>query len=255
MPWNFRSIRFLLEGKARTHEIYTKLIEKREKYWEYRKTIEEGNFNILDHFVDERMRRELSDEAQERLSTDIYYTREQLLHLLADMFGAGLDTTLATMRWFLLYMCKYQEVQERLKSVSPLSLRISFKYYYRISLILQELETIPDAEFDLEHLEQCHFLRACISEVQRIRSVVPLGIPHGAVEDFKIQGHLIPKNCMILPLQWSAHMMREKWIEPEYYWPDRFLDPSEKYCQPADFIPFQTGNLENNKRHNIKKSI
>lgn len=101
---------------------------------------------------------------------------------------------------------------------------------------------IPDSDFDLEHLEKCHFLRACISETQRIRSVVPLGIPHGAVEDFTIQGYLIPKNCMIIPLQWSAHMSRLKWIEPELYWPGRFLDDNDEYCQPADFIPFQTGN-------------
>lgn len=112
-----RSIRFLLDGKARTHEIYNSLIEKREKSWEQRKAVSDENFNILDHFIDERMRREDSDIAEERLSTDIYYTQEQLLHLLADMFGAGLDTTLATMRWFLLYMCKYQEVQEQLRTV------------------------------------------------------------------------------------------------------------------------------------------
>ncbi|XP_011201481.2 cytochrome P450 306a1 [Bactrocera dorsalis] len=220
LPWNLRSIRFLLDGKARTHEIYKSLIEKREQTWEQRKAVSDDSFNILDHFIDERMRREDSDIAEERLSTDIYYTQEQLLHLLADMFGAGLDTTLATMRWFLLYMCKYQEVQEQLRA---------------------ELLKIPDSDFDLEHLEQCHFLRACISETQRIRSVVPLGIPHGAVEDFTIQGCLIPKNCMIIPLQWAAHMNRLKWIEPELYWPGRFLDDNDQYCQPADFIPFQTG--------------
>ncbi|XP_017464278.1 PREDICTED: cytochrome P450 306a1-like, partial [Rhagoletis zephyria] len=104
-----------------------------------------------------------------------------------------------------------------------------------------ELSKIPDSEFDLDHLEKCDLLRAYISEVQRIRSVVPLGIPHGAVKDFTLEGYLIPKNCMIIPLQWAAHMSRLKWIEPELYWPERFLDDNGHYQQPPDFIPFQTG--------------
>ncbi|XP_036318184.1 cytochrome P450 306a1 [Rhagoletis pomonella] len=220
LPWNLSAIRFLLDGKARTHEIYNKIVEKREKSWEYRKSVTEESFNILDHYIDERMRRELSDDPQERLSTDEYYTQDQLLHLLADLFGAGLDTTLATLRWFLFYISKYQELQEQLRA---------------------ELSKIPDSEFDLDHLEKCDLLRAYISEVQRIRSVVPLGIPHGAVKDFNLEGYLIPKNCMIIPLQWAAHMSRLKWIEPELYWPERFLDDDGHYQQPPDFIPFQTG--------------
>ncbi|XP_054728319.1 cytochrome P450 306a1 [Anastrepha obliqua] len=220
LPWNLRSIHFLLEGKARTHEIYNKLIEKREKSWEYRKSVTEESFNILDHYIDERMRRELSDNAAERLSTDEYYTQAQLLHLLADMFGAGLDTSLATLRWFLIYMCKYQVLQEELRA---------------------ELEDIHDSDFDLDHLEQCDLLRAYISETQRIRSVVPLGIPHGAIKDFSIDGHLIPKNCMIIPLQWSLHMSRLTWPEPELYWPGRFLDEDNHYRTLPDFMPFQSG--------------
>ncbi|XP_067640073.1 cytochrome P450 306a1 [Eurosta solidaginis] len=220
LPWNYLSIRFLLQGKTRTHAIYTELIEKRDKFWECRKSVSKESTNILDLFIDERMRRELSDDPQERLSTDIYYTNDQLRHLLADMFGAGLDTSLATMRWFLLYMCKYQELQDELKA---------------------ELEKIPDNDFDLEHLEQCHLLRACIAEAQRIRSVVPLGIPHGAVKDFTIDGYLIPKNCMIIPLQWYIHTNKIKWIEPEYFWPRRFLNDNDEFTPPSDFIPFQTG--------------
>ena len=36
---------------------------------------------------------------------------EQLYHLIADLFGAGLDTTLTTLKWALLYFASYPELQ------------------------------------------------------------------------------------------------------------------------------------------------
>lgn len=40
-----------------------------------------------------------------------FVTDEQMHYLLADMFGAGLDTTSVTMAWFLLFMALHPEEQ------------------------------------------------------------------------------------------------------------------------------------------------
>lgn len=40
-----------------------------------------------------------------------YFTEKQCCFLLSDLFGAGVETTANTLRWFLLYMALNQEIQ------------------------------------------------------------------------------------------------------------------------------------------------
>lgn len=61
---------------------------------------------ILDNFLKEQKRRYDLNENGAMFMTD-----DQLHYLLADMFGAGLDTTSVTLSWFLLYMALYPEEQ------------------------------------------------------------------------------------------------------------------------------------------------
>ncbi|KAI8034586.1 cytochrome P450 306a1 [Drosophila gunungcola] len=147
------------------------------------------------------------------------YCDDQLRHLLADLFGAGVDTSLATLRWFLLYLAREQRCQRRLhEELLPLQLAPS-----------------------LEELEPLTYLKACISETQRIRSVVPLGIPHGSKQDFTIGDYHIKGGSMIVPLQWAIHMDPVAFPEPEQFRPERFLSPEGAYSAPPQFIPFSTG--------------
>ena len=44
------------------------------------------------------------------------FSEEQLCHLVADLFGAGLDTTLTTLKWALLYLATYPNVQDLIRS-------------------------------------------------------------------------------------------------------------------------------------------
>ena len=44
------------------------------------------------------------------------FSEEQLCHLVADLFGAGLDTTLTTLKWALLYLATYPKVQDVIRS-------------------------------------------------------------------------------------------------------------------------------------------
>lgn len=77
---------------------------------------------ILDNFLAEQKKRFESDDENSR-----YVTDEQLHYLLADMFGAGLDTTSVTLAWFLLYMALYPEEQVTPFNIS-LSKYIAFNY-------------------------------------------------------------------------------------------------------------------------------
>lgn len=156
LPHNKKIIKFLLDGKAKTHEIYSKII---------RNTIRAAggssssstskSSNVIELFLKEKQKR-LNDD------TSKFYSNIQLRHLLADLFGAGVDTTLTTLRWFLLYVAQNDDIQHKLHD---------------------EMNTILSNDAPtLNDFDRLPYFRSCISETQRIRSVVPLGIPHGAIE-------------------------------------------------------------------------
>lgn len=184
LPNNRKTIKYLLDGKTKTHEIYDKIIGK------CRATFDQYPSCLLKNFLLEKIRLQGNPSAE-------YYTDQQLRHLLADMFGAGVDTTLTTMRWFLLYTAKYTEIQAKL--------------WEEMS---QSLPTLDD-------IEKLPLLRAAIMETQRIRSVVPLGIPHGTVETTQVKEYKIDQNTMVIPLLWNVHMNEDDWDEPEKFDPYR----------------------------------
>jgi len=47
--------------------------------------------------------------------TDHFFTEKQCCFLLSDLFGAGVDTSANTLRWFLLYMAINKGIQVKQK--------------------------------------------------------------------------------------------------------------------------------------------
>lgn len=111
--------------------------------------------------------------------------------------------------------------------------------FYFFVFLQQKLNDVGLLNYDA--IDSISLLKASISETQRIRSVVPLGIPHGTNEKTFIGKYEIPKNSMILPLQWAVHMNPLNWNDPEDFDPYRFIGDDGSYKAPQHFIPFQTG--------------
>lgn len=106
LPRYGRVIRSIVDGKDKTHKIYRQILD------EHRSRIEHVAGSKVDSFLaafDEQMRRKSGGELG-------YFTEPQLYHLLADLFGAGTDTTLTTLRWFLLFMAAYPTEQVAITS-------------------------------------------------------------------------------------------------------------------------------------------
>lgn len=212
LPKNRKIMRFILEGKEKTHQIYTKIVRDAESRLQANNYELQGDTNILELFLKER-------HSREKDSDDPDFGDSQLNHLLADIFGAGLDTTMTTIRWTLLYVALDPRVQKQLR---------------------QEFdEILPKGHaVTMEYYESLVYLRACISEAQRIRSVVPMGLPHGTTAATDLADFHIPRNAMVLPLQWAVHMNPDEWPEPDLYKPERFTDTA---TNRQHFMPFQTG--------------
>ncbi|XP_029052407.2 cytochrome P450 306a1 isoform X2 [Osmia bicornis bicornis] len=214
LPRYGKTIRSIVEGKEKTHQIYRSILDQ------HRAEIAQSlpKENMTESFLaafDEQMRKRGPVESA-------FYTEAQLYHLLADLFGAGTDTTLTTLRWFLLFMAAHPIEQEKIHLEMNRCLR------------KQEAPTLNDRSA-MPRLE------AALAEVQRIRSVTPLGMPHGTIEDSQIGDYDVPRGSMIIPMQWAVHTDPTYWTNPLEFQPDRFLTKDGNFFKPESFLPFQNG--------------
>ncbi|CAL4119846.1 unnamed protein product, partial [Meganyctiphanes norvegica] len=94
--------------------------------------------------------------------------------LLGDLFGAGSETTSSTIRWFVLYMVLYPQVQKRVQ---------------------EEVDNVvgADRQPGLEDRESLMYLEAVIHEVHRKASLVMFSLPHQTSKEIKLGGYTIPK--------------------------------------------------------------
>uniref|UniRef100_A0A182VPZ7 Cytochrome P450 n=1 Tax=Anopheles minimus TaxID=112268 RepID=A0A182VPZ7_9DIPT len=218
LPSTRNTINFLLKGKYKTHNIYDTIIaEQRNRMHTSDSLGKEQQECILKCFLKEATKRQEAGRPDAVFCDDI-----QLRHLMADLFGAGVDTTFTTIRWALLYIAICPAVQQRLRE--ELRLRLAANE----SPSLDDVDALP-------------YLRATIAEVQRIRTVVPIGIPHGTTKEIEIAGFTIPANTMIMPLIWAVHMNPTLYDAPNTFKPERFLDPEGRFITPSYFLPFQVG--------------
>lgn len=81
---------FLLEGKTKTHQFYQTLIDR--ILDEVEQKGDENTDNVITAFLKEREKRRGTPDFEK------FYNDQQFYHVLADFFGAGLDTTLTTLR-------------------------------------------------------------------------------------------------------------------------------------------------------------
>ncbi|GBP95126.1 Cytochrome P450 306a1 [Eumeta japonica] len=107
---------------------------------------------------------------------------------------------------------------------------------------------------------------AAVCETQRIRSIVPLGVPHGCLQLTRCttvyvrakrtpSAHAGGQSTSVFgtpsslataspgPWWWRCsglHMDPHVWPEPDRFRPSRFLAPDGS-LKPQEFIPFQTG--------------
>lgn len=153
---------------------------------------------------------------------DNSFYEENLIWSVLDLFAAGSETTSTTLRWALLYMSKYPEIQEKVQAEID-------------SVIGQSRQPTMDDRANMPYTD------AVIHEIQRFGNIAPLALPHVTNEELQLEGYTVPKGITIIPNLTSVLFDKNEWETPRTFNPGHFLTEDGKFTKRAAFLPFSAG--------------
>ncbi|KAL4000302.1 hypothetical protein ACER0C_008073 [Sarotherodon galilaeus] len=147
---------------------------------------------------------------------------ETLLVSTLDLIEAGTETASTTLRWALVFMMNYPEIQEKVQA--------------EIDRVVGQsrLPTLADRP-------NLPYTDAVIHETQRVGNIVPLGFPKMASKDSTLGGYFIPKGTAITTILSSVLFDKNEWETPDVFNPEHFLDSEGKFRRRDAFLPFSAG--------------
>ncbi|XP_034002498.1 cytochrome P450 2J2-like [Trematomus bernacchii] len=147
---------------------------------------------------------------------------ESLLICTLDLIEAGTETSATTLRWALMYMMHYPEIQEKVQAEID-------------SVIGQSRQPTMADKPNMPYTE------AVIHEVQRMGNIVPLGVPKMASKDATLGGYSIPKGTTITTILTTVLFDKNEWETPDTFNPEHFLDTEGTFRRRDAFLPFSAG--------------
>ncbi|XP_073530075.1 cytochrome P450 2K1-like isoform X1 [Phyllobates terribilis] len=177
----------------------------------------EIDVNNLRSFIDAFLAKKQEGKPESKL----YYHDQNLSTLVVDLFSAGMETTSTTLRWGLLLMMKYPEIQKKVQD--------------------EIKNVIGSAQPKTEHRKQMPYTDAVIHEIQRFGDIVPVNLPHSTIRDMTFRGYFIPKGTVVIPLLHSVLKDGSCFDKPEKFYPEHFLDSEGNFKKNEAFIPFSLG--------------
>ncbi|CAJ0940208.1 unnamed protein product [Ranitomeya imitator] len=189
----------------------------------------------------------LSDRSfTEKPNPKLYFTDENLTALVSDLFEAGMDTSSTTLRWGLLLMMKYPEIQKKVQSEID--------------------KVIGSNEPQVIHRKEMPYTDAVIHEIPRFGNILPANLSHATTQDVNFRGYLLPKvreelrhpktvglqgqrqeprkqGIQVIPLLTSILYDKNHFVRADEFYPEHFLDSSGNFVRKEAFIPFSAGEL------------
>ncbi|XP_077130965.1 cytochrome P450 2K1-like isoform X2 [Ranitomeya variabilis] len=179
-------------------------------------------FEKLIKMLDENVKLIGTPKVMEATKAQTYFNEENLLASVLDLFSAGTETTSTTIRWGILLMMKYPEIQKKVQEEIKTHIKPG------------QLPTVEDRK-------KMPYTDAVIHEIQRFGNIVPLNGSHSTPTDVYLRGYLIPKGIEVIPSLTSVLYDKTQWKTPYDFNPNHFLDENGKFVRPDAFMPFSVG--------------
>ncbi|XP_071981266.1 cytochrome P450 2G1-like [Engystomops pustulosus] len=170
------------------------------------------------HFIDSFLIK--MDEEKKNPNTE--FNLKNLLMTTHNLFVAGMETVTSTLRYGLLILLKYPEVQAKIQK--------------EIDQVIGR-DRVPNFEDRMI----MHYTQAVIQEVHRFGDVLPLNLPHMVTKDVEFRGYQIPKGTDIYPLLCTVHHDPKEFPSPWKFDPNRFLDENGQFKKNDAVMPFSAG--------------
>ncbi|XP_057696757.1 cytochrome P450 2J2-like isoform X1 [Corythoichthys intestinalis] len=147
---------------------------------------------------------------------------ENLKASIIDLLEAGTETTTTTLRWAMVYMMHYPDIQKKVQA--------------EIDNVIGQSR--PPALADRPDM---NYTEAVIYETQRFGNIVPLGLPKMASKEATLGGYIIPKGTAIVTDLASVLLDKNEWETPDTFNPQHFLDSEGHFRRRDAFLPFSAG--------------
>ncbi|XP_044125763.1 vitamin D 25-hydroxylase isoform X1 [Bufo gargarizans] len=193
-------------------EVYDFLLQIIQRFSENRKPHSPRHF--IDAYLDEM---ELS-----AADPDSTYSTENLIFSVGELIIAGTETTTNVLRWAVLFMALYPNIQVQVQK--------------EIDLVVG-----PNRAPSFEERGSLPFTEAVLHEVLRFCNIAPLGIFHATSRDTVVRGYSIPEGTTVITNLYSVHYDEKYWRDPEIFYPERFLDSAGRFTKKEAFVPFSLG--------------
>ncbi|XP_078096014.1 uncharacterized protein LOC144510443 [Mustelus asterias] len=184
-------------------------------YKEHQETLDENDIgSLIDAF--------LLKKQEESKNSDSHFHDNNLVTSVTNLFAAGTDTSSSTLRWAILLLIKYPEIQRSVQ---------------------EEIERVIGTERTprMEDRKKMPYTDAVLHEIQRFANIIPMNMPHATTTDTHFRGFFIPKGMQVIPLLSSVLYDKTQWEKPNEFNPSHFLDAEGKFVKRDAFMPFSAG--------------
>jgi cytochrome P450 len=151
-----------------------------------------------------------------------YFTEWQMMAAISDIWSAGLETTVATLQFAVIFLLNHPEVQQKLH---------------------EEIDSVigREQELTMDDQKRLPYLCATIQEVQRLANIIPINFQHTVTEDVSVAGYLIRKGTEVVGQTSSVHLDEKIFPDPDKFEPKRHLDGDGNFVKSDHVMPFSLG--------------